>query len=80
MMAFTVFGVDLDFLLQRDAPDGEAAPGAVPSVLERLIDEVERRGLTEVGICTCLLQPARVPGARSDALWLQTVSLVLSRK
>ncbi len=51
MMAFTVFGVDLDFLLQREAPNGEIQPGAIPAFLERLIDEVERRGLTEVGIC-----------------------------
>ena len=46
-----MFGVELDFLLQREAPDGEVQPGAIPSVLERLINEVERRGLTEVGIC-----------------------------
>ena len=55
MMAFTVFGVDLDFLLRREAVDGEVPPGTIPSVLERLINEVEQRGLTEVGICASLL-------------------------
>ncbi|KAI8978267.1 hypothetical protein BD414DRAFT_421946 [Trametes punicea] len=54
-----VFGVELEFLLQREAPDGEVQPGAIPSVLERLIDEVERRGLTEVGIY-------RIAGAHSE--------------
>ncbi|KAH9888368.1 hypothetical protein C8Q73DRAFT_794141 [Cubamyces lactineus] len=54
-----VFGVELDFLLQREAPDGEVQPGAIPSVLERLINEVERRGLTEVGIY-------RIAGAHSE--------------
>ncbi|KAI9061367.1 hypothetical protein FKP32DRAFT_1594529 [Trametes sanguinea] len=54
-----VFGVELDFLLQREAPDGEVQPGAVPSVVERLINEVEQRGLTEVGIY-------RIAGAHSE--------------
>ena len=60
MMAFAVFGVDLEFLLQRDAPDGEIQPGAIPSVVERLIDEVERRGLTEVGICVLFFRSVDV--------------------
>ena len=51
MMAFTVFGVELEFLLQRESVDGDIPPGTIPLVLERLINEVERRGLTEVGIC-----------------------------
>ena len=52
-----VFGVDLDFLLQRDAPNGEVAPGTLPIVFSRLIAEVEARGLTEIGICEweCLI-------------------------
>ncbi|KAI0629663.1 hypothetical protein C8Q77DRAFT_1141583 [Trametes polyzona] len=54
-----VFGVELDFLLQRESPDGEVHPGTVPSVLERLINEVEQRGLTEVGIY-------RIAGAHSE--------------
>ncbi|KAH9935113.1 uncharacterized protein BXZ73DRAFT_89498 [Epithele typhae] len=54
-----VFGVDLDFLLKREAPDGEVQPGAVPIFLGRLIAEVERRGLTEVGIY-------RIAGAHSE--------------
>lgn len=52
LMASTVFGVELEFLLQREATGGEVQPGAVPSVVERLIGEVESRGLMEVGICT----------------------------
>ncbi|KAI0366782.1 hypothetical protein BV20DRAFT_971516 [Pilatotrama ljubarskyi] len=54
-----VFGVELEFLLQREAPEGEVQPGAIPSVVERLINEVERRGLTEVGIY-------RIAGAHSE--------------
>lgn len=53
-MASTVFGVELEFLLQREATGGEVQPGAIPSVVERLIGEVESRGLMEVGICTYL--------------------------
>ena len=49
-----MFGVELDFLLQRESPDGEVPAGTVPAVLERLINEVEQRGLTEVGICAPL--------------------------
>ena len=51
MMSLTVFGVELDFLLQREAVNGEVQPGAIPSVLDRLIREVEARGLAEVAIC-----------------------------
>ncbi|TBU46639.1 hypothetical protein BD309DRAFT_888031 [Dichomitus squalens] len=54
-----VFGVELDFLLQREAVNGEVQPGVIPSVLDRLIDEVETRGLTEVGIY-------RIAGAHSE--------------
>lgn len=52
LMASTVFGVELEFLLQREATAGEVQPSAIPSVIERLIGEVESRGLMEVGICT----------------------------
>ena len=55
MMVSTVFGVELEYLLQREAANGEVRSGAIPSVLEQLIHEVEIRGLTEVGICTRFL-------------------------
>jgi hypothetical protein len=45
-----VFGVDLQFLIRREA-DGDPQPGAIPLVVEQCINEVEGRGLTEVGIC-----------------------------
>ncbi|KAM5537859.1 hypothetical protein V8D89_008335 [Ganoderma adspersum] len=54
-----VFGVELEFLLQREATGGEVEPSAVPSVVERLISEVESRGLMEVGIY-------RIAGAHSE--------------
>ncbi|EKM53679.1 uncharacterized protein PHACADRAFT_198103 [Phanerochaete carnosa HHB-10118-sp] len=54
-----VFGVDLETLLKRESPDGEISPGAVPSIIQRLIAEVESRGLTEVGIY-------RLAGAHSE--------------
>lgn len=50
----TVFGVDLEFLLKREAPDGVVIPGALPSMIENCLAIVERRGLSEVGICECL--------------------------
>ena len=46
-----VFGVDLQFLLKREALGGEVQPGAIPSMIEQCLNEIERRGLTEVGIC-----------------------------
>ncbi|KAI0919200.1 hypothetical protein AcV5_002181 [Taiwanofungus camphoratus] len=54
-----VFGVELDFLLEREAGFGEVQPGAIPSVVERLVTEVEKRGLTEIGIY-------RIAGAHSE--------------
>ncbi|KZT03884.1 uncharacterized protein LAESUDRAFT_728564 [Laetiporus sulphureus 93-53] len=54
-----VFGVELDFLLRREAINGEVQPGTIPSVLDRLIAEVEARGLMEVGIY-------RIAGAHSE--------------
>jgi hypothetical protein len=46
-----VFGVDLQFLLQREAGNDVVPPGAIPSVMERCLFEIESRGLSEVGIC-----------------------------
>lgn len=46
-----VFGVDIYTLVQRDAPNGEPQPGAIPSFLERCLLEIENRGMEEVGIC-----------------------------
>lgn len=46
-----VFGVQLNFLLQREAAGGNVLPGAIPFVIERCLYEIECRGLSEVGIC-----------------------------
>jgi hypothetical protein len=46
-----VFGVELEFLLQREAGGNPVPPGTIPSFLEKCLLEVEARGLTEVGIC-----------------------------
>ncbi|KAI0689000.1 hypothetical protein BC835DRAFT_1371134 [Cytidiella melzeri] len=54
-----VFGVDLETLLLRESPNDSIAPGTIPRIVERLIDEVESRGLTEVGIY-------RLAGAHSE--------------
>ncbi|CAL1711692.1 unnamed protein product [Somion occarium] len=48
-----------DFLLCRESQGEEVEPGTVPSVIERLIAEVDTRGLTEIGIY-------RVAGAHSE--------------
>ena len=48
---FTVFGVELHFLLQREAGSEPVQPGTIPLVIEKCLAEVEARGLTEVGIC-----------------------------
>ena len=50
-----MFGVELEFLLQHEAPVEEVQGGAVPVFLERLINEVEHRCLTEVDMCECCL-------------------------
>ncbi|KAJ7747010.1 rho GTPase activating protein 22 [Mycena metata] len=47
---YAVFGVDLDVLLRREVGSAEIPPGTIPSVIERLLSEIETRGLTEVGI------------------------------
>jgi len=46
-----VFGVDLEYLVLREANGGDVSPDAVPKVLEILLTEIEARGLTEQGIC-----------------------------
>ncbi|KAJ6454183.1 rho GTPase activating protein 22 [Mycena sanguinolenta] len=45
-----VFGVDLNYLLRRESGSDDILPGAIPSVVERCLVEIEARGLTEVGI------------------------------
>ncbi|KAJ7058275.1 rho GTPase activating protein 22 [Mycena amicta] len=45
-----VFGVDLAFLLRREVGSDEVPPGTLPSVISRCLEEIETRGLTEVGI------------------------------
>ncbi|THG94626.1 hypothetical protein EW026_g6885 [Hermanssonia centrifuga] len=54
-----VFGVDLEYLLERDSPDGDVPSGTIPPVILRLIEEVESRGLQEIGIY-------RLAGAHSE--------------
>ncbi|KAG6382111.1 hypothetical protein JVT61DRAFT_754 [Boletus reticuloceps] len=44
------FGVELQFLLEREADGAEVPPGTVPSVIASCLFEVEVRGLSEVGI------------------------------
>lgn len=50
-----MFGVDLTFLVLREAGGDEITPDAVPSVLELCLSKIEERGLTEQGICKLLL-------------------------
>ncbi|KAF9231969.1 hypothetical protein BU15DRAFT_90776 [Melanogaster broomeanus] len=54
-----VFGVELDFLLEREAAGNDVLSGALPSVISRCLLEVEARGLSEVGIY-------RIAGATSE--------------
>ncbi|KAH9927766.1 uncharacterized protein B0H18DRAFT_1118293 [Fomitopsis serialis] len=61
------FGVDLEVILKRESPEGDIQLGAIPSILERLISEVESRGLTEVGIYRIAGSHAEV-NAYKDAL------------
>jgi GTPase-activating protein BEM2 len=69
-----VFGVDLEHILQRENPNWESEPGAVPRIVEQCLAEIESRGLTEVGICKCCsglydhsanFRTDRVPGSSS---------------
>ncbi|KAL0574214.1 rho GTPase-activating protein [Marasmius crinis-equi] len=54
-----VFGVELEFLLEREAAGSSVLPGTLPTVIQRCLAEVEARGLTEVGIY-------RMAGATSE--------------
>ncbi|KAH7912708.1 hypothetical protein BJ138DRAFT_1147682 [Hygrophoropsis aurantiaca] len=54
-----VFGVDLQFLLQREAGGQDVEAGTVPFVIHNCLSEVETRGLSEVGIY-------RIAGATSE--------------
>lgn len=51
MKRYLVFGVELEFLLEREAGGAEVLPGTIPSVIASCLSEVEARGLGEVGIC-----------------------------
>ncbi|KAI9507994.1 hypothetical protein F5148DRAFT_1200141 [Russula earlei] len=59
-----VFGVDLEFLLQREARGSGVPSGTIPSIIEKCLQEVETRGLTEVGIY-------RIAGATSEVTALK---------
>lgn len=52
LICIPVFGVDLEFLLERENGTDGVELGTIPSVMERCLLEVETRGLSEVGICT----------------------------
>ncbi|PFH48907.1 hypothetical protein AMATHDRAFT_5377 [Amanita thiersii Skay4041] len=54
-----VFGMELEYLLQREAGGGVVQPGTVPLIIEQCLSEIEARGLTEVGIY-------RIAGATSE--------------
>ncbi|KAG2142278.1 uncharacterized protein EDB93DRAFT_1088823 [Suillus bovinus] len=54
-----VFGVELEFLLEREANGAQPEIGSIPSVILSCLSEVEFRGLSEVGIY-------RVAGATSE--------------
>ncbi|KAG1740823.1 uncharacterized protein EDB91DRAFT_1053018 [Suillus paluster] len=54
-----VFGVELDFLLEREAGGVQPEIGSIPSVMQTCLSEVEFRGLDEVGIY-------RIAGATSE--------------
>lgn len=54
MRWYLVFGVELQFLLEREADGAEILPGTLPSVMATCLAEVEARGLSEVGICRFL--------------------------
>ena len=54
-LSHIVFGVELEFLLRREAESDKIPPGKIPIIIEQCLSEVESRGLSEVGICTLLL-------------------------
>ncbi|KAF9062129.1 hypothetical protein BDP27DRAFT_1337062 [Rhodocollybia butyracea] len=59
-----VFGVELDFLLERENGGGPISPGTIPSIIKHCLAQVESRGLTEVGIY-------RMAGASSEIAHLK---------
>jgi len=72
-----VFGVELEFLLQRESGGNPVPPGTVPSFLEKCLLEVETRGLTEVGIyriAGATLEVAALKDALNRGLWPVTPS------
>lgn len=48
---FSVFGVELSYLIERETGSPDPPAGAVPQILNMLLEEIETRGLTEEGIC-----------------------------
>lgn len=72
-----VFGVELEFLLQREAGGTPVPPGTIPSILEKCLQEVEARGLTEVGIyriAGATLEVTALKDALNRGLWPVTPS------
>ncbi|KAJ3832863.1 hypothetical protein F5878DRAFT_646428 [Lentinula raphanica] len=57
-----VFGVELNFLLERENGGGPVPPGTIPSIITHCLAQVEARGLTEVD---------RMAGATSEITQLK---------
>ena len=79
---FAVFGVELEFLLKREAGGDHVAPGTVPIVIEQCLSEIERRGLNEVGICafvSCSLPRSMLTALPKIALPVPRPRSMLSR-
>ena len=77
-----VFGVELEFLLKREAGGDHVAPGTVPIVIEQCLSEIERRGLNEVGICvfvSCSLPRSMLTALPKTALPAPRPRSMLSR-
>ena len=55
-----VYGVDLEVIIRRE--NGGLIPeGVIPKIAESCLAEVERRGMTEVGICRSTIRLAAGP-------------------
>lgn len=67
MRCYLVFGVELAFLLEREANGEEVLLGTVPSVIASCLAEVETRGLSEVGICESVFFVAEATALDVDA-------------
>lgn len=50
-ISLKVFGVPLTTLVMREHPGTNDLSGLVPQAFEACLSEIERRGLTEVGVC-----------------------------